>query len=128
MPSTEHYHELIDREQPRCLYCDEEVDAVHLSSGWMAGANMRVDVEKLTCRKCNEEFWIHSMQGDDGATNIDSFTFTCKDFHIFFNYVEDYFDVKDRDRKYLFTIPSFQVDFSDKEALYQKLRTYLLFS
>ena len=127
MNSTERYHELIAQDEPKCLYCYNDVD-ISLSSGWTPGANLRLDTETLTCRKCKESFWIHSLQGDDGATEITGFTFSCQDFWIFFNYIEDYFDVKDKHRKFLFAIPSFPVDFSDKEKLYQKLKTYLVFS
>lgn len=127
MPSTEHYHELINQNEPRCLYCFSEID-YSMSSQWLPGSNLRSDTETLTCRKCKESFWIHSLQGDDAETVINGFTFSCKDFWVFFNYIEDYFDVKDKHRKFLFAIPSFEVDFSDKDKLYEKLKTYLLFS
>lgn len=120
-------HELIDQDEPKCLYCYSNVD-VTLSSSWIPSINLRADIETLTCRKCKESFWIHSLQGDDGVTEINGFTFSCKDFWLFFNYIEEYFEVKDKHRKYLFAIPSFPLDFSDKEKLYQKLKTYLVFS
>jgi hypothetical protein len=120
-------HELIDQDEPRCLYCNREVN-VNLSSQWLPGTSLRLDIETLTCRKCRESFWIHSLQGDDGHTKIDGFTFSCEDFWVFYNYVEGYFDVKDKNRKFLFAIPAFPLDFSDKNKLYEKLKTYLVFS
>lgn len=120
-------HELIDKDEPKCLYCYRDVD-ISSSSQWLPGTNLRADTETLTCRKCKESFWIHSVQGDDGVTKIDGFTFSCKNFWVFYNYVEDYFDVKDKNRKFLFAIPSFPIDFSNRDKLYEKLKTYLLFS
>lgn len=120
-------HELIGQDEPKCLYCHSDVD-ISSSSQWLPGSNLRSDTEGLDCRKCKECFWIHSTQGDNAVTEITGFTFSCKDFFVFFNYIEDYFDVKDKNRKFLFAIPSFSVDFSDKKKLHEKLKTYLLFS
>lgn len=127
MNSIEQPHKLIDKYEPKCLYCYSDVD-VSSSSQWLPNTNLRSDTETLTCRKCKESFWIHSLQGDDGRTEINGFTFSCNDFWVFFNYPESYFDVKDKGRNYLYAIPAFPLDFSDREKLCQKLKTYLIFS
>ena len=119
-------HELIDKDDPRCLYCNSEI-FYELKSEWLPNTSLKVDSEILTCQKCKEEFKIHSLQGGDGNTEYTGFTFSCKEYSVFFNYIEDYFDVKQHD-KYAFAIPSFIVDFSDKNKLYEKLKTYLIFS
>jgi hypothetical protein len=123
-------HELIDREDPRCLYCNANVDC-HLSSEWISkGTSLRNDVESIVCQKCKEVFYIHSWQGDDGHTEYSGFTFTCKDLSIFFNYIESYFDISKNGKKkeHITTIPSFTIDFSHKDKLYEKLKTYIVFS
>lgn len=121
-------HELIDRDEPKCLYCNSDVD-VNLRSAWLPNTFLKADNEILSCRKCKEIFAIHSLQGEDGNTEYTGFTFTCKEYSVFFNYIESYFDISSaKDKKHIMAIPSFIVDFSDKNKLYEKLKTYLVFS
>lgn len=120
-------HELIDRDTPKCLYCNSDVDA-ELQSEWIPQSSLKVDKEKLTCRKCKESFVIHSIQDHYGYTDYIGFTFSCKDYHVFFNYVESYFDISDQKGKYIIAIPFFSVDFSNLEKLHEKLKTYITFS
>lgn len=122
-------HELIDKDEPQCLYCNSATDlSLSLKSEWLPNTSLKVDVEVIACQKCNEEFKIHSLQGGDGNTEYNGFTFTCKSYRVFFNYIEDYFDISDKKGKYIVAIPSFTVDFSDKDKLFDKLKTYLVFS
>ena len=120
-------HELISRYDPRCLYCDSGI-FFELKSEWLPNTSLKVDVEILTCQKCKEVFKIHSLQGGDGKTEYNGFTFTCKGYRVFFNYIESYFDISDEKGKHIVAIPSFTVDFSDKTKLYDKIKTYLIFS
>lgn len=120
-------HELISKHDPRCLYCDSEI-FYELKSEWLPNSSLKADAEILTCQKCKEVFKIHSLQGDDGVTEYTGMTFSCKDYRIFFNYIESYFDISDKKGKHIVAIPSFSVDFSDKNKLYEKLKTYLIFS
>ena len=120
-------HELIDKDIPKCLYCDSDV-SVELSSEWIPHTFLRADLEILTCTKCKEQFSIISLQGDSGVTEYTGFIFSCKKFRVFFNYIEDYFDISDKKGKHITAIPSFEVDFSDKKKLHKKLKTYVLFS
>jgi transcription elongation factor Elf1 len=123
-------HELIDKDTPKCLYCSFAFtdDSLDLKSDWLPGTSLKADKEILTCSNCKERFEIHSLQGDDGITEYTGFTFTCKEFRVFFNYIEDYFDISGKRDKHIVAIPSFTVNFSDKNKLYEKLKTYTIFS
>jgi transcription elongation factor Elf1 len=123
-------HELIDKDTPKCLYCNVAFtdDSLDLKSEWLPNTSLKADKEMLTCNNCREEFEILSLQGSDGVTEYTGFTFTCKKYRVFFNYIEDYFDISDQRGKHIIAIPSFTVDFSNKQKLYQKLKTYLVFS
>jgi hypothetical protein len=120
-------HELIDRDDPKCLYCHSGI-VYELKSEWLPATPLKIDVELISCNKCKEVFKIHSIQGADGHTEYNGMTFTCKGYHVFFNYIESYFDISDEKGKHIVAIPSFTVDFSDKSKLYEKLKTYLIFS
>ena len=120
-------HELIDRDEPKCLYCNSDVD-LNLNSEWIPQTSLKVDKETLTCRKCKESFIIHSIQDHYGYTDYIGFTFTCKTYKVFFNYAESYFDISDKNGKYIIALPSFSPDFSDKEKLHEKIKTYITFS
>ena len=120
-------HVLIDRDESKCLYCNSEI-FYELKSVWLPNTSMKADKEILTCQKCKETFAIHSLQGGDGITKYIGFTFSCKNYRVFFNYVESYFDINDKSGAHIVAIPSFTVDFSDKNKLYDKLKTYLIFS
>lgn len=120
-------HELIDRDDPKCLYCHSGI-VYELKSEWLPNTSLKADVEIITCQKCKEVFKIHSLQGGDGATEYTGMTFSCRDYRVFFNYIESYLSIFDDKGKYIVSIPSFIVDFSDKDKLYEKLKTYLIFS
>ena len=130
-------HELIDKDVPCCLYCNAEFDtnamSIRSSSGYVAyklgQANIaRSDAETLYCVDCKETFEIHSTQSDDGVTTYDGFTFTCKGFEVFVNYTQCVIDIRGLKGTPKSTIPSFDPDFSDRDKLYEKLKTYLIFS
>jgi hypothetical protein len=128
----------MDRDDPRCLYCGFFVD-IELKGEWIARSSIRYDVEVLTCRKCKEVFEIHSMQGYDGETEISGFVFTCKELCVQYSYNHPYFRVGEHNLLYQSLdqqasakggteVLAFPVEFSDKEKLWEKLRTYLIFS
>jgi hypothetical protein len=122
-------HELIDKEQPKCLYCDSDCEVEH-EGEWVPPAfNCTYDRDIIICSSCKEKFEIHESQAADGDTKQVGFGFTCKIYFVFFNYPENYFDLyQNQDRKYITTIPPFEVDFSDINKLYNKIKTYILFS
>lgn len=120
-------HELIDRDDPKCLYCHSGI-VYELKSEWLPNSSLKADAEILTCQKCKEVFKIHSLQGADGVTEYTGMTFSCKSYRVFNSYIESYFSIFDDKGKHIVSIPSFMVDFSDKDKLYEKLKTYLIFS
>lgn len=132
-------HELIDREDPRCLYCNSRCD-IEMDGGFVAGMiSLTQEVQVLTCFKCKEVFEVHWV--DDSQTGIVTyldFVFSCDDIVVINRYGEETFYIVDK--KYLYRrsrpnglavshpIPQFTVDFSDKKKLYEKLKTYRVFS
>ncbi len=126
-------HELIDREEPKCLFCQSETN-VDVSSNW-DNRYGRMDTETLTCRSCKEIFVIHSNQDTSGETRCTGFAFSCKGVLIYYDYDSNKFWIGNHQKNYksLFVseptiIPYFSVDFSDKNKLHEKLKTYLIFS
>lgn len=134
-------HELIDRESPKCLYCNTECNIGKDGEFIMRGSES-YDVDLLTCRSCNEVFEIHSMQHADGTTEYNAFLFSCKELCIFCSYITNefyignhrdmpyagYYDLILQAKRWKTCLPSFEVDFSNKDKLYEKIKTYLLFS
>jgi hypothetical protein len=128
-------HTLIDREDPKCLYCGSDCDISLCGNAPLFG-NSITDEETLSCRSCLEYFTITSEAGYAGTTYI-SFIFSCKDILVNCLYAQDVFNLKKSllkkkiilDVKHAgVNIPSFNIDFSNKEELYKKLKTYLIFS
>lgn len=130
-------HELIDRNVPCCPYCNAEFDtnamSIRSSSSHIMrkfGINnvVRSDAETLYCVDCKETFEIYSHQSDDGETHYTGFNFTCKGLSVECKYVESVFDITNLKGEHKTGIPSFTPDFSDRDKLYKKLKTYLIFS
>lgn len=125
-------HELIDRDNPRCLYCQSDFDIKLDSDG------RTYSVEILTCRKCCEVFEIHSEEDPITYSKILAFVFSCNKIYVRHSYEEDVFHIGNFRMQFKFrnkggagkytTIPSFNIDFSDKEKIFNKLKTYLVFS
>jgi hypothetical protein len=120
-------HELINMDNPRCLYCEGDIDFSHTSSSDLANGT-RSDVEALTCRFCEERFLIYYSQNSIGETKHTGFAFSCNDCFISYNYNLCNFSIFDQHRWFITTIPYFTIDFSDKNKLYNKLKIYLVFS
>lgn len=120
-------HELIDRDEPRCLYCNSYTN-INFVNERLPNSSLLLEKEELLCSKCEEVFIIHCIQNSFGETEYDGFTFTCNNYRVYYNYIESYFDISDLSKKHITAIPAFEVNFSDKEKLYNKLKTYLIFS
>lgn len=130
-------HELIDQEDPRCLYCQSEVD-IHLDGLPVKGnAGISFNVETLTCRSCGETFEIYSEDYPSGKTVYTSFLFSCKDICVLHDYDKKEFTIGNinllwknlnKDTSFDVNITVFNIDFSDKKKLYKKLKTYVTFS
>lgn len=120
-------HELIDQEDPRCLYCNGKCD-IAFEGKTIAHSAQMYDIDTLTCQECGERFCIDSLQNSAGETTYVAFTFTCKKYDVVFLYSDAAFDIFTRKGKHITTLPAFEVDFSDKKKLFQKLKTYVIFS
>jgi hypothetical protein len=120
-------HELIDREDPHCLYCNGQCN-IALQGKLIPHSSLTYDIEILTCQECKERFCIDTIQNEKGETTYMSFSFTCKKYNIIFLYADETFDLYTRKGKHITALPIFEVDFSDKKKLYNKLKIYTLFS
>lgn len=104
-----------------CLYCNTTC-IVDQESEWSRAFKV-TKTSKWSCYFCKETFIIKGIEDEDP----DSLSFTCKDITVYVRYkVNDI--VISKKITDLVTIPNFNIDFSDKEKLYNKLSTYLLFS
>lgn len=130
-------HELIDRNVPYCLYCGAAFDtnaiSIRSSSAYINQKMghphiMRSDAETLYCVDCKEKFEIYSHQKDDGETEYTGFTFTCNGLDVFCIYASSTFEISNLKGEHVIAIPAFEPDFTDRNKLHEKLRTYLLFS
>lgn len=130
-------HELIDREDPKCLYCHSSCDFRHDGIGFNKGQSS-FEVQILTCTNCKEIFQIHWLEDEKSETTYYSFLFSCNGIVV----VNDYERGMSVGGPELLwdnwrlsnPIPSekfvshFRIDFSNKEKLYNKLKTYQVFS
>lgn len=121
-------HELIDRFDPICLYCGTKcvitLEGIRIKTGEIE------DHDVLQCQKCREVFRVESVQNPEGETRYTGFQFTCSRLRVIYKYDEGKFrisDLNDRNKEPV-VIPTFEVDFSDKKKLHEKLKTYILFS
>jgi hypothetical protein len=125
--TTTKMHELIDPKDPVCLYCNGPCD-IALDDRFLSSSTTIYDTEILTCQDCNEKFSIASFQNEKGETTYMAFSFTCKKYQVVFLYADESFDLYTRRGKHIVTLPPFQVNFSDKKKLFEKLKTYVIFS
>lgn len=131
-------HELIDRENPSCLYCKSNCD-IKQDGFFLAGTlTLFYELQILTCQKCKEIFEIHWLD-DNGETRMIGFTFTCKKIVVYNHYDKNEFTIGGKELLYKNwgpglnsvggnIVPEFTVDFSNKRKLNNKLKTYLVFS
>ena len=112
-------HTLFNPDNPTCLYCKSACD----TSG-MGEAMMVIDI--YTCRQCKEKFEIGGIIGE--PTN--GFGFTCNGISAFHNYELKQFSLGlvDKIMSPRVWVPEFDVNFSEKEKLHQRLLTYMIFS
>jgi hypothetical protein len=110
--------------------CDVKLDGTAITPINTVSRN----IEILTCVKCKEVFEIHWWEDCD----IDSFVFSCKDIAVLCVYDGQYAGFHIGNIKNLWPsrhtqddsidIPFFEIDFSYKKILHEKLKTYLVFS
>lgn len=131
-------HELINREDPRCLYCNYKCDFKMDGRASTVANPDSYFVEILTCIKCKEIFEIH---GWDDTAQITDFVFTCKKIVVLNKYPQSSgvavgFNIGNRTNLWpqmfggdaTINVAPFDIDFSDKNKLHKKLKTYLVFS
>ncbi len=130
-------HELIDKEDPRCLYCNLECN-IHLDGlPFKASTGLSFNVEILNCRSCDETFEIYTEENTVGEKTYTSFVFSCNGIVVLCDYDKETFLLGNKNMLWknlnkkqakATTIPSFEIDFSNKKKLYKKLKTYVTFS
>lgn len=124
-------HELIDREDPRCLYCQSKVNIKSDCAMFRAASLYNVDT--FSCRKCKEQFEIHCIDDEEPI----AFTFSCEEIVVFNQYKTD-FEIgaeellwkncmNGRPNNSIYIAP-FEIEFSNKSELYIKLKSLILFS
>jgi hypothetical protein len=116
-------------EDPHCLYCHGECETkVHThrpSTG-------RIYTDYIFyCNPCKEMYEVLSEGNEE---YVYGFSFTCNDISVF-NSENETFDITGTDLSQdgngngqSLSIHFFKIDFSNKIKLYQKLKTYLVFS
>jgi len=113
----------INQQEPFCLYCGQTLGINEESHFTLTGA-IEV-VFNYKCEDCVEGLRITTI--DDEYNNC---IFTCKGICVLEDFRESQYGLtlllKTGDEPVW--IPEFKIDFSDREALYQKLKTYLTFS
>ena len=102
---------------PTCLYCHEQCSKTYENTSFI----------KYKCQICNEIIILY------GTIDVN---FSCLDFLINTTLFENDFKIEKcediQNKKYIssdkwISIPQFEIDFSNKEKLYNKLKTYMVF-
>lgn len=109
--------EEINYNRPECLYCKSICES---DSGGEAAMSMTT----YDCKSCGDYFMIISV------SNTKELQFTCKEFCIFYTKGDSYFEIYNTNgtsHEDWVRIPMFDINFSDRERLYEKLKTYLIF-
>lgn len=109
---------LIDEDDPKCLYCNGICKTTHDSDATLI-------TDRYACLICGEVFEKSYTIGFEPGI----FSFTCQDLYIIVFAKTAKFAVSSIDKNNKINyIPYFDINFSNKNSLYQKLKTYLTFS
>lgn len=108
---------LIDKIYPICLYCQSECQFE--GKGLLNSLFIK---NTYFCSQCREKFVIVCRFDKEY-----SFTFTCSNLRIEYIQFSNKFNISKLSDKTYISIPDFPLDFSNKESLYNKLKTYLIF-
>lgn len=104
--------------RPECLYCKSICEIT-------SGGEAMMSMTSYDCKSCGDYF------SNISAANIRELQFTCKEFCIFYEIGSAIFQIYNTDSSTddkRVSIPRFDIDFSDREKLYEKLKTYLVFA
>jgi hypothetical protein len=115
-------HTLIDEKDPHCLYDN------NICRKYIHNYSSSYRSHKYFCSKCNESFEIHFNN-----LNPFIFTFSCKELTVSVYYDTENFSYGRSHNYYTNRLWSNDLDsmyfnFDNKEKLYNKLKTYLVFS
>ena len=113
------YGIIIDVNSPDCLFCKKRIDS---SSGF--GESL-FSCDLYICNSCKEGYTIGYIK--DILSYI---IFTCKNIEIIYYVNNNYFEIKNfwSYKSKMIKVPAFDLDFSNKDSLTNKLNTYILFS
>jgi hypothetical protein len=118
-------HQLINENDPLCLFCGGQCYV----SGDGQSPNLYTD--HYNCIECSESFSIHRYDSDPPY----AFDFTCGKLLVIHMYQTDRLVIRrwdtittDASDDNPITIPYFEIDFADKQALIDKLTVYLTFA
>ena len=125
-------HQILNEDDTRCLFCNEYCN-VKLDSTTNNGFSS-YNISTYDCASCFETFEVHWL-GYSDPTEVLSFVFTCNGITVFIKYDSGMFIGK---QELLFNkqvnvfdytvIPFFDINFSLKDELFEKLSTYMVFS
>ena len=108
----------IDLDSPICWYCN-----LYLQHAY-GGGNISIYNDIYNCKCCNENYRIYYFNDQIKRT-----IFTCIDLLINLDVEKNQYGIKYNDDNDKYTwIPPFNIDFSDKQLLNNKFKTYLIFS
>ena len=116
-------HTLFNVDDPICLYCKSSCDF------FATGDNYTIlyFIDHYTCQKCGELFGIHYVK----ELPIHGFEFSCNSILVFCDYKSNLIGIKkniSEGASEFMWVPSFDIIFEDKLALYNKLKIYLTFA
>jgi hypothetical protein len=120
------YHQLFSEDgDNRCLYCQGKCE---FFAGEGGGAPpLLYFIDQYACQTCSEKFSVHYIYGLEGDPF--GFGFTCNELTISHNYRKSTIKIALKERfQETIEVPAFEYDFTDKETLYQRLRTCLTFA
>ena len=129
------FHHLIDEEDPHCLYCKNKCNIIWVESNYdvshYPAPSPWININKYYCVSCDEVFRVHTI----GESAI-SFDFTCKDIWVRIYYDTENFSFEKRSDAlspnsnchWVNGLDNVEFDFSNKDKLYNKIKTYLVFS
>jgi len=109
----------IDLDNPGCLYC------LHKLKDVTSYADILLRQDLFVCPNCNEGYTL-LIKSD----TVYCAFFTCFDIEVISYLDKDDFGIKPFNSKIkdFIWVPEFFIDFSDKNTLYSKLKTYLILS
>lgn len=112
------FHELLNLSKPSCLWCKDERTIVVKQNAFCKSIN---------CTICNNFFSI--CYSHSNINRVKDIIFTCDDWYFYYIDTDDCYTIENYSYPFLkFKIPIFEIDFSNKQVLIDKMKTLELFS